>query len=113
MWRKRMEASKWFLRAAVWAVVLPFVMNTAGWLLTESGRQPWVVQGLLLTRNGVSPSVSTTTVAISPGIFVVLYLTLGVVDLLLMLRYARRELSAESAEPAGTGEEERVPAAQY
>ena len=35
-------------------------MNTAGWLLTESGRQPWIVQGIMLTKNGISPSVSTT-----------------------------------------------------
>ena len=108
--RKTLATSRVFLRVATWAVVLPFLMNTAGWLLTESGRQPWVVQGLLLTRNGVSPSVSTATVAISLGIFVVLYLTLGAVDLLLMLRYARRELSAG---PAAAGEDERVPAAQY
>ena len=38
-------------------------MNTAGWLLTENGRQPWVVQGLLLTKNGNSPSVSLADVA--------------------------------------------------
>ena len=57
--------SRWFLRLAVWAVVLPFVMNTAGWLLTENGRQPWIVQGLQLTKDGVSPSVSTAEVAIS------------------------------------------------
>ena len=44
-------------------------MNTAGWLLTENGRQPWVVQGLLLTRNGNSPSVSLTEVALSLGTF--------------------------------------------
>ena len=43
-------------------------MNTAGWLLTENGRQPWVVQGLLLTEDGNSPSVSLTEVAISLGI---------------------------------------------
>ena len=108
--RKKLETSRIFLWVAIWSAVLPFAMNTAGWLLTESGRQPWVVQGLLLTRNGVSPSVSTTTVAISLGIFVVLYLALGVTDLLLMLRYARRELSAE---PAAADEDERVPAAQY
>ena len=59
--------------SATWAAVLPFAMNTAGWLLTESGRQPWVVQGLLLTRNGVSPTVSTATIAVSLGIFVALY----------------------------------------
>jgi cytochrome bd ubiquinol oxidase subunit I len=90
--RRKLATSRLFLRAATWAAVLPFVMNTAGWLLTESGRQPWVVQGLLLTRNAVSPSVSTTMLAVSLGIFVVLYVTLGIVDLLLMLRYARREL---------------------
>jgi cytochrome d ubiquinol oxidase subunit I len=109
--RRKLATSRRFLWIATWAAALPFAMNTAGWLLTESGRQPWVVQGLLLTRNGVSPSVSAATVAVSLGIFVVLYLTLGVVDLLLMLRYSRRELSAAPAE--GAGEDERVPAAQY
>jgi cytochrome d ubiquinol oxidase subunit I len=79
--------------------------------LTESGRQPWVVQGIQLTKNGVSPSVSTTEIAISLGIFVALYITLGVVDFLLMLRYSRKELAPEPAAPPG--EEARVPAAQY
>ncbi len=45
----RLDRSKWFGRFALWAVVTPFVMNTAGWLLTESGRQPWIVQGLMKT----------------------------------------------------------------
>ena len=40
-----------------WAVPLPFIINTAGWVLTENGRQPWIVQGLQLTKDGVSPSV--------------------------------------------------------
>ena len=84
-----------FLWVATWAAVLPFVMNTAGWLLTESGRQPWIVQGIKLTKNGVSPSVSTTEIAISLGVFVALYIVLGVVDLLLMLRYSREELAPE------------------
>ena len=67
-------------------------MNTAGWLLTENGRQPWVVQGLLLTQDGNSPSVSVTEVAVSLGIFVVLYLVLGIVWAILMLRFAKRPL---------------------
>jgi cytochrome d ubiquinol oxidase subunit I len=92
MWRKRMDTATWFLRIAVWAVVLPFLMNTAGWLLTESGRQPWIVQGVLLTRDGVSPSVSATTVGISLAVFVLLYGALAVVAVVLMSRYARREL---------------------
>ncbi|WP_131747788.1 cytochrome ubiquinol oxidase subunit I [Frankia sp. Cppng1_Ct_nod] len=99
----RLEHSRWFLRLAVWSAVLPFLMNTAGWLLTESGRQPWIVQGLQLTRNARSPSVSTTAVVASLCVFLLLYLVLALVDVALMLRFARRELTmapAAGVEPA-------------
>src|SRR5215469_3669244 len=86
------RTSRWFLWVAQWAVILPFLMNTAGWLLTESGRQPWIVQGIMLTKNGLSPSVSTTYLWISVLGFFVLYGTLGTIDLILMLRYSRKEL---------------------
>jgi cytochrome d ubiquinol oxidase subunit I len=89
---KKVPASRWFLLAATWAVILPFLMNTAGWLLTESGRQPWAVQGILLTKNAVSPSVSTTDLVISLVAFGLLYTALAVVDAVLMIRYSRREL---------------------
>jgi cytochrome d ubiquinol oxidase subunit I len=108
--RKKLVTSRWFLLAGTWAVVLPFLMNTAGWLLTESGRQPWIVQGIMLTRNGISPSVSTTALAISLTIFVLLYGTLAVVDLMLMLRYGRMQLPSE---PAQGDEQVPVPAVQY
>ena len=109
--KKRLTTSRWFLRVAVWAAVLPFVMNTAGWLLTESGRQPWIVQGIQLTRNGVSPSVSTAEVVFSIVVFIVLYAALAVVDLVLMMNYARREISSEPA--GGADESEVVPAMTY
>ena len=108
--RKKLATSRRFLWVAIWASVLPFLMNTAGWLLTESGRQPWVVQGILLTKNGVSPSVSTTEVAISLGVFVLLYATLATVDLMLMLRYSRNDL-APARPPADAAEP--LPAVQY
>ena len=56
--RKTLERSKWFLWTAPWLVIFPFLMNTAGWLLTESGRQPWIVQGLMKTSQAVSPSTT-------------------------------------------------------
>jgi cytochrome bd ubiquinol oxidase subunit I len=112
MWRRKLPTSRVFLWVATWGVVLPFLMNTAGWLLTESGRQPWIVQGLMLTKNGISPTVSTAWVVTSLVIFVLLYGTLGTVDLLLMLRYSRRELAAPPAETA-PGVEAPVPAVQY
>src|SRR5215470_738375 len=96
--RKKLETSRRFLWVAVWAAVLPFAMNTAGWLLTESGRQPWAVQGIMLTKNGVSTSVGTTSIVISLVVFVLLYGVLGTVDLMLMLRYSRKQLPPPRAE---------------
>ncbi|GGZ05994.1 hypothetical protein GCM10010343_34800 [Streptomyces avidinii] len=69
---------------------MPFAINTAGWLLTENGRQPWIVQGLQLTKDGVSSSVSTTEVAISIVAFLLLYAALTVVAAVLMTRHARK-----------------------
>ena len=108
--RKKLATSRRFLWAAQWFVILPFLMNTAGWLLTEVGRQPWIVQGILLTKNGLSPSVSTTELWISVLAFVLLYGTLGTIDLLLMLRYSRKELDPA---PAGSELGEPVPAMEY
>ena len=106
--RRKLATSRRFLWIATWGAVLPFLMNTAGWLLTESGRQPWVVQGIMLTKNAVSPSVSTTYVAVSLAIFVVLYGTLGTVDFLLMLKYSRQQLP-----PPQPAADAPVPAVQY
>ena len=109
-YRKSLATSRVFLRVAVWSAVLPFLMNTAGWFLTESGRQPWIVQGIMLTRNGVSPTVGVTWLWISLVGFVLLYGTLGTVDFLLMLRYSRKQLPPEPAvADAGTP----LPAVQY
>jgi cytochrome d ubiquinol oxidase subunit I len=102
LWRMRgdrLARSRWLLRLSVWAIPLPFLMNTAGWLLTESGRQPWIVQGLQRTADGVSPSVSTTQVVVSLVVFLVVYGAMAVVDVVLMARYARRR-PAPAPEPA-------------
>jgi cytochrome d ubiquinol oxidase subunit I len=100
--RGGIDRSKWFLRAGLGAVVTPFVMNTAGWMLTENGRQPWIVQGLMKTINANSPSVSSTDIWISLIVFVLIYIALGAADLVLMLRYSRKGL--DSDEGAATGE---------
>jgi cytochrome bd ubiquinol oxidase subunit I len=108
--RKKLATSRWFLSVAIWAAVLPFLMNTAGWFLTEIGRQPWIVQGIMLTRNGLSPTVSTPMLWTSVIVFVLVYAALGTVDFLLMLRYARKELAPA---PAAEDAEGRVPAMEY
>jgi cytochrome d ubiquinol oxidase subunit I len=93
--RGKLESSKWFLRLSIWAAVTPFVMNTAGWMLTENGRQPWIVQGLMKTLDANSPSVTSTDIWISLVVFVLIYIALGAADLILMLRYARKGLGHE------------------
>src|SRR6516165_3041159 len=108
--RKTLATSRVFLWVATWAVVLPFLMNTAGWLLTESGRQPWIVQGIMLTKNGISPSLPTTWIAISLAAFVLVYAVIATIELLLMLKYSKKPLPpprtvAEADVP--------VPAVQY
>ena len=89
MWRHRLERARWFLLVAPWAAIAPFFMNTAGWLLTENGRQPWIVQGLMLTKDGVS-TLSSTWVVTTLVVFVLVYGVFGVVDGVLMVRYGRR-----------------------
>jgi cytochrome bd ubiquinol oxidase subunit I len=100
--RNSLERSKWFLRVSIWAVVTPFLMNTAGWLLTENGRQPWIVQGLMKTINANSPSVSATEVWISLAAFVLIYIVLGAADLALMLHYSRKGLSDDDGGGEGS-----------
>jgi cytochrome bd ubiquinol oxidase subunit I len=109
--RRKLETSRVFLWVATWAVIAPFLMNTAGWMLTENGRQPWIVQGLMLTEDGVSPSVSTTDMVISLAAFYVLFIALAAVYAFLMFRYARRGLELEPEEPPP--DDTRTPALTY
>ena len=109
IWRKRLQRARWFLLASTWFVIAPFVMNTAGWFLTENGRQPWIVQGLMLTKNGVSPSVSTTWVWITLTLFILIYGIFAVVDGFLMVRYSRKPLAdVEEEQPADEAEEDET-----
>jgi cytochrome bd ubiquinol oxidase subunit I len=88
-WRRRLETDRLWQRVAVVTLFLPFCANTAGWLVTELGRQPWVVYGLMLTKDGVSPSVGAASVWISMIGFTLVYALLAAVGFYLMHRYAR------------------------
>jgi cytochrome d ubiquinol oxidase subunit I len=97
--RKRF-APGFFLRWLPLAVVLPYLANSAGWLLTELGRQPWIVVGLLKTADGVSLAVSSTEAAISLLAYTLVYAALIVADVYLLAKYAK----ADTAEPAPAAE---------
>jgi len=106
--RRALERARWFLWAAVFSIALPYIAATAGWVLTEMGRQPWIVQDLLKTEDAVSPTVSAWTVGVSLGVFAGLYGILAVVDFVLMRRYAR----VDPPDPS-TSEAEAIPAMGY
>jgi cytochrome d ubiquinol oxidase subunit I len=88
-WRRRLETSRWFQWVAVVTIAFPFLAAFAGWVLTEVGRQPWIVWGLLKTEDANSPSVSTWSIGLSLSVIVFLYAVLLVVDFVLMRHFAR------------------------
>ena len=96
--RRALERSRWYLWTAVAIIPAPFLAALAGWVLTEVGRQPWIVQGLLRTSDAASPNVTATMIGLSLAVFVTLYAGLLVVDVVLMRRYARLDPAAP-AEP--------------
>jgi cytochrome d ubiquinol oxidase subunit I len=103
--RRRLASSRGFLAVGLWSLFLPYSMLLAGWVLAETGRQPWVVWELQKTADAVSPSVSRTEVAFTLGAFVVLYAVLVSVNFVLMRRFARRDLEPvpEFEDPDGPG----------
>jgi cytochrome bd ubiquinol oxidase subunit I len=97
--RKRFTPG-FFLRWIPLAIALPYLANTAGWLLTELGRQPWIVVGLMRTAAGVSVAVSGTEATLSLLAYTLVYAALIVVDAYLLAKYAK----ADTAEPGPAAE---------
>ncbi|MEV4811401.1 cytochrome ubiquinol oxidase subunit I [Micromonospora avicenniae] len=95
----RTPSSKWLLRAGLVMPLLPLVASSFGWIFTEMGRQPWIVFGEMLTRNGVSRSVSLTEVLTSFTAFTLIYATLAVVEFKLLVRYAKAGVPDLTEEP--------------
>jgi len=87
--RNRIEQLPWLLRWLPLAIALPYIANSTGWLLTELGRQPWVVFGLMKTTDGVSATVTGGMVLFSVIAFTLLYGALMVADMYLMVKYAK------------------------
>ncbi|CAN5488641.1 cytochrome ubiquinol oxidase subunit I [soil metagenome] len=88
-WRRgKLIASRRLLRISTWVVALPLLANSAGWLFTETARQPWLVYGLLKTSAGVSPNVSNASVLATLILFTSLYGVLGVICFRIVRRIA-------------------------
>jgi cytochrome d ubiquinol oxidase subunit I len=86
--RRQLDRRRWLLRLAFYSLPLPWIAAEVGWVVAEYGRQPWIIEGVLPTFLAASP-VPVSNVWISLSGFVLFYTVLLVVDLYLMIKYAR------------------------
>ncbi|MDE3089801.1 MAG: cytochrome ubiquinol oxidase subunit I [Chloroflexota bacterium] len=98
--RDRFATQTLFLRVLPWAILLPYLASTTGWMMTELGRQPWLVFGLMRTDEGVSPVVSGATILLSLALFTLIYGGLMIVGVYLMMKSAESNPLTEAAHVA-------------
>ncbi|MEI3606362.1 cytochrome ubiquinol oxidase subunit I [Pseudogracilibacillus sp. SE30717A] len=89
--RGMLPENKFYLKMMPFAIALPFIANTCGWILTEMGRQPWVVFGLMKTEDAVSPSVTANEMLFSLIAFTTMYSILAIVTIYLFVRHIKKE----------------------
>jgi cytochrome bd ubiquinol oxidase subunit I len=89
---------RWFLHWAVWAIPLPWLAAELGWIVAEYGRQPWTIAGVLPTHLSVS-SLGVGQLVFSLIGFVFFYSLLFVVEMVLMVKYARLGPTGPAASP--------------
>ena len=88
VFRKKVFTQRWLLRCMLLFIPLPYIAAEAGWIISEMGRQPWVVHGILPTFMGVS-NVAVSSVVTSLVGYAVFYCALFAIELFLMFKYAR------------------------
>jgi cytochrome d ubiquinol oxidase subunit I len=104
LWKARHGVSDnaLYLRIMLWAIALPYIANSTGWIFTEIGRQPWIVFGLQQTADAISPSVSAGEVLFSLVAFTLVYGVLMVADVVLLKKFAAAGApDGVTPEPAG------------
>ena len=79
-----------FAKIFPYVIALPFLSTTGGWIVTEIGRQPWIVQGLMKTEQAVSPNLTPGMVLFSLIGFFLLYVGLIAVDIYLLGNFAKQ-----------------------
>ncbi|MDK2817256.1 MAG: cytochrome bd ubiquinol oxidase subunit [Moorella sp. (in: firmicutes)] len=98
LWRRgRLEEKPLVLKALLWSIPVPYLANTAGWLMAEIGRYPWIVYGLQRVEAAVSPGVSAAAIFTTLVAFTLLYGVLAVADVYLLAKYARQGIETTPA----------------
>ncbi|WP_408631353.1 cytochrome ubiquinol oxidase subunit I [Marinigracilibium pacificum] len=106
--RKRLFTNRLMLKIFMISVILPVIANQFGWVSAERGRQPWIVQGLLRTRDGLSKSVSAEEVIISLVLFFIVYILLFFVWLYVLDKEIKHGPEDHHSPEAGYQSEENI-----
>ncbi|MCU4120745.1 cytochrome ubiquinol oxidase subunit I [Variovorax sp. N23] len=106
--RRRLDAHRWLLKLAVFALPLPWIAAEAGWIVAEVGRQPWVIEGVLPTAVAVS-SLGVTTLLITIAGFALIYTVLLVIEMKLMLKSIRKGPADHPVPPPAVYRDEAAP----
>jgi cytochrome d ubiquinol oxidase subunit I len=77
--------NKWFLWIALLSIPLPYIASELGWLLTEIGRQPWIIQDMMTVSKAVS-QISTGSVITTFILFAVLFTTLLISEVSIIVK---------------------------
>src|SRR5215212_805865 len=102
LWRGLLYRARWMLWILMLAMPFPFIANTAGWFTAELGRQPWLAYGLFRTSEGVSPLVSSGSVLFTLIGFAGMYLIMGLLYIVLMVREVVHGPEGEEEAPEAT-----------
>lgn len=94
-YRKDLEDHPRVLKALLYVIPLPYLGIMAGWTVAEIGRQPWIVYRLMRTSDAVSP-VPASSVWLSLAAFIAVYTFLGVLDIYLLSKYAKKGPEAQA-----------------
>jgi cytochrome bd ubiquinol oxidase subunit I len=98
MWRRRdLTRHRWLLRALVLAAPMGFICTEAGWVVTEVGRQPWIIQGLMRTADAVTPMPGLVVPFL---VFTALYCALGVAVAWLLYQQVLKSPQVTEEDPA-------------
>jgi cytochrome d ubiquinol oxidase subunit I len=86
--RRRLARNRWIMKLALWSIPLPWIAIELGWIVAEYGRQPWTISGVLPTHLSAS-SVAAGDVWFSLAGFIAFYTALLLVEMYLIVKYAR------------------------
>ena len=108
-WRGTLASKSTYLKIMVATIFFPFIANSAGWIMSEIGRQPWIVNGLMKTAIAVSPNVTAGTVLFSLVAFSLVYTLLAIAMVKLFLKvikegpFVKQKEDINTTDPFNTG----------